>query len=172
MCSLPFRHTVVQIPCTPPGQRTGSTPILVWPSESPPCLASGGPSEPRGAPFPTCALEKRSSCPGDTRGTAARSSPWALETFPRAPSAWNTKRLWELDGDDHWIGGTICHSASMTLMKIQGSLKFPSVPPIGKRRLHGSEHSRSRFPDTSRMIYWAVWIIHMYRGEKNWMSFV
>lgn len=60
-------------------------------------------------------------------------------------------------------------SASMTLMKIQGCLKFPSVPPVGKRRLHGSEHSRSIFPSTSKMIYG---ITRMYRGAKNGMHFL
>lgn len=89
--SLPSPHTAVLSPCTPPAQRTGSTPSLSWPAAIRPVHFSSGPPNPWRAPArPSCfapaaaattkgGVRRRLSRrrPG-SRGTAADSSVLAL----------------------------------------------------------------------------------------------
>lgn len=112
-----------QIPCIPPEQRIGSTPILSWLCELPSCHVSYVPSGSCAAPSPSCSGmksggEKQSFCLRGTRGTAAGSSPWALEQpldaktdtgdfYGEGKEAMNPKPWWHTTTNIHGIPGVL-----------------------------------------------------------------
>lgn len=84
---LPCPRTADLTPCTPPVQRTGSTPSPSWPVEIQPPHSSSGPPNSWRAPSPSCsvpvaakgAVKKRLSLRRqESKGTAAGSSLLAL----------------------------------------------------------------------------------------------
>lgn len=117
--SLPCPRTAGLTPCTPPAQRTGSTPSPSWPVEIYSPHSSSGPRSSWRAPSPSCSVpeaakvdarRRRNLRRRESKGTAAGSSLLALAVcevlvpgLKSSDESWATlKRLAEVSSGD-WV---------------------------------------------------------------------